>query len=102
MTTIRMVPGWQRQLLRDIGVRRYLDAVAGDVRDDIARAAPEGPTGRLRSDDPRFGWRHGVDVDDRGLYGWVGTDSPFWHFPEYGTAHHPAQPYIRPQLYRRR
>lgn len=108
-----MTPGWETEL--GYQTDRVLDAVTEDVEGDIVRGAPVDTAELVRS------------VYRRGHRVYVGTDH--WHHVEYGTephvieprtkralwwpgAHHPvkkvqhpgtpAQPFMRPALYKRR
>jgi HK97 gp10 family phage protein len=91
-----MVAGWEQALLGQPGVRRYLEGLAADAEDDAVRLAPV-LSGRLRDS-----ISSGVSVDAQGPFGWVDVGVDYWMFPEFGTEDTPAEPYIRPAVYRRR
>lgn len=63
------------------------------VKNDARRDAPRGKTRKLsRNID--------VELDEKNMIMDVGPNKEVWYgvFPELGTAHHGAQPYLRPAL----
>lgn len=43
--------------------------------------------------------RESIDIEVRGLVGYVGTNNPLGPYHEFGTSRIPPRPYLRPALY---
>jgi HK97 gp10 family phage protein len=79
--------------------RPFLRTAAQDTIDDmIATAKRRAPvrTGHLRRN-----ITGALESDSSPFRGWVGVDEsvvPYWKYPEYGTVHMAARPYLRPTV----
>lgn len=83
--------GWE--LVLDEVSSRMLEKIAADVETDAKSACPV-KSGRLRDSID-----HRMEAPDHAV---VFSDVPYAAFVEEGTRHMPAEPYLRPALYKQR
>jgi HK97 gp10 family phage protein len=88
---VRIVPvrGWERK----IDGRPVLSPIATDIASDASRIAPR-DTGFLANN------IRVESVDDRSAR--VISEAPYSGHVEFGTSDTPAQPFLRPALYKKR
>lgn len=81
-------------------MRATIQAIASDVRKDVAKNAPVGEKKRLRRGVKARRLKSPPDKPVSVVYFQTGKgknpDAFFWRFHEYGTVHMAAQPFVTP------
>lgn len=92
MTAVRIIPTANGRALMDAAIRRAMQNLVDDIAADAQDKAPV-ETGELKAS---------ISGEVDGTSGRVSATADHAAYVELGTENMPAQPYLRPALYKKR